>query len=464
MSASAAVPGILDATPTQSAAKVPPGPRGTFALGRTQLEFLRGHEIEFLRTMTHRWGPVSSFWLGTFRTYLVCDTDLIEEVLMDRRGVFAKDAVTHDLDGLVGQGLLTSEGDLWKRQRKLAAPALTRRQIEAYADWMVELTEQAIQGWSAGEEIELHHEMMALTLKIVVKTLFNLELPDAIDTIGRATDDAMEVFHKKTHTLWRFVPDSIPTALSRKFDGAVAALDEVVYDLIRRRRADGTQGDDLLYRLLIANDEDGEGMSDQQLRDEVITMMLAGHETTALAVTYAWFLLSSAPRATRKLYAEIDEVLGNCRATAADIARLPYLKAVVQETLRMYSPAWIVGREALQDTTLGPWFVPRGTQVLTPQSVVHFDEKYFDAPWEFRPERWLEPDFEKSLPRFAYFPFGGGKRVCIGNHFAMMEAMLMIATMAQSFELQNVMRQPMQTQPAVTLRPVVPVSMRVHRR
>ncbi len=443
--------------------QTPPGP-GPLGYARTQLDFMRGNQVEFMRTMVNRWGSASAFWLGTFRTYVFADSDLIEEVLMDRNGVFVKDAITHDLENLLGQGLLTSEGETWRRQRKLAAPALKRRQIEAYADWMVELTERELEGWADGDELELHHAMMGLTLKIVVKTLFNVEMQDQVDQIGAAIDDAMEVFHKTTHTLWRFVPEQVPTHLSRKFDRALRRIDDVVFTMIQRRRADGSEGDDLLYRLLIANDDDGNQMSDQQLRDEVITMFLAGHETTALAVTYAWYLLSLNANVTRKLFEEVDEVLGDRRATAADINQLPYLKAVVQETLRMYSPAWIVGREATEDTHVGGWFVPKGTQVLTPQCVMHYDARYFDEPYEFRPERWVGGDLEKSLPRYAYFPFGGGSRVCIGNHFAMMEAMLMIATMAQSFDLENIMDGPIVTQPAVTLRPVVPVSMRVHAR
>lgn len=449
-----------DASPTL---RTPPGPSPLRYL-QTQFEFATGHQVEFMRNMTRRWGPVSACRLGAFRTYIVSEPSLIEEVLMNRNDAFVKDAFTHDLEELLGKGLLTSEGELWRRQRKLAAPALKRKQIEAYADWMVDLTERQLQDWTNGQEIELHHEMMALTLKIVVKTLFNVEMQREIDTIGHALDEALDVFHKHTHTAWRFVPDFIPTHLNRRFEAALHTLNDVVYDLIERRRADGTEGDDLLYRFLIANDEDGNTMSDQQLRDEVLTMFLAGHETTALAVTYAWFLLSNHPDIARRLIDEVDEVLGTQRATAASVKELPYLKAVVQETLRMYSPAWIVGREALEDTTLGDFFVPEGTQVLTPQCVMHYDERYFDAPNEFRPERWIETDLERELPRYAYFPFGGGSRVCIGNHFAMMEAMLMIATMAQNFDFENVMKTPLETQPAVTLRPSVPISMRVHAR
>lgn len=441
--------------------QAPPGP-AWYEYLHIQKEFLED-QLEFLRAMRSRYGDVSAFHLGTFRTYLFCDPELIEEILVKKHDVFLKDAITHDLEDLLGQGLLTSEGDFWRRQRKLAAPALKRKQIEAYADWMVELTNEELDRWSDESELELHHRMMALTLRIVVKTLFNVDFDGQVEEIGNAIDSTMEVFDKYTHTLWRYVPDQIPTHLTRQFDRSVAKLDEVVYDLIRTRRESGEEGDDLLWRLLVANDEAGNGMTDQQLRDEAITMFLAGHETTALAVTYAWYLLSLNPDVARRLFDEIDEVLGDRPATADDVMRLPYLKAVVQEAMRMYSPAWIIGREPVEDVEIGPYLVPKGTQVLMPQCVMHYDENWFPDPQAFEPERWLA-GLEKELPRFAYFPFGGGPRVCIGNHFAMMEAMLLIATMAQRFDLENVMRTPLKVQPSVTLRPVVPVSMKVHRR
>lgn len=443
--------------------KRPPGP-GPLRFLQTQAEFMGNDQIGALRRVAQTYGPASAFWLGGFRTYLFTEPALIEEVLLDREGVFLKDAITHELEDLLGHGLLTSEGELWRRQRKLAAPALKRKQIEAYADWMVELTRREIAAWRDGTTIELHHAMMALTLKIVVKTLFNLEVEDEVGRIGAAIDDAMDVFHVHTNTPWRFVPRAIPTHYRRRFARAVAELDAMVFRLIEQRRRDPAEGDDLLSRLLAANDDDGEGMSDKQLRDEVITMFLAGHETTALAVTYTWYLLSLAPDSARHLFDEVDEVLGDRPATADDVGRLPYVRAVVQESMRLYPPAWIVGREASRDTIVGGWHVPRGTQVLTPQCVVHRDARWFDDPDTFRPERWLGGELERSIPRFAYFPFGGGPRVCIGNHFAMMEAILMVATIAQHWDMENMMSGPMETQPAVTLRPIVPVSMRLHAR
>lgn len=441
---------------------IPPGPRGVGAV-KQQIKFLNTSPVQTMRDIRAQWGTVAAVRLGNLYNYVICEPEYIHAVLMDRDNAYRKDAIVQDLDELLGQGLLTAEGDAWRRNRKLAAPALKRKQIEAYADWMVELTNRELDRWRDGAVVELHQAMMGLTLKIVVKTLFNIDLEEQIEQIGGYIDDAMDIFHKRTHTMWRLVPKSIPTPLQRRFAQTIASLDEFVYELIARRRDDMEEGDDLLYRLLIANDEDG-GLTDKQLRDEVLTMFIAGHETTALALSYAWYLLSTNAEVSRKLYAEVDEVLGGRTPTAADTSKLPYLLAVVQETLRMYSPAWIIGREAMRDTTIGPYFVPKGTQVLLPQSVVHYEPQYFADPFEFRPERWLDPNFEKSLPKGVYFPFGGGQRVCIGQHFAMMELLLMVATMVQRCELENAMATDLRTQPAVTLRPTVPISMRVHHR
>ena len=443
--------------------RTPPGP-GPLGYLRTQIDFSTGDQVEFVRDLHAEWGDSAAIWLGAFRTYFFANPEHIEEVLIRKASSFEKDAITPELSELMGQGLVTSEGELWRRQRKLAAPALTRRQIEAYADWMVELTENELADWQDGQEIELHHAMMAMTLKIVVKTLFNIDMGEEVERIGEAVDEAMEVFDKKVHTLWRFVPDFIPTHLDRRFDRAVGYLDDTIYDLIRKRRASDEEGDDLLYRLLIANDDDGSGMTDQQLRDEAITMFLAGHETTALVLTYAWYLMSHEPEVARRLFEEVDEVLGDRSATANDVGELDYTTAVVKETMRLYSPVWLIGREAMEDVQIGPYDVPKGTQVLLPQCVVHRDERWYDDPGEFQPERWLDPEFEKSLPRFAYFPFGGGARICIGNHFAKMEAVLCLATMAQRFDFENLMTRPIETRPAVTMRPVVPVPMKLHSR
>jgi cytochrome P450 len=439
----------------------PPGPRGLELL-KMHVDFSRD-QIGCLGGIAQQYGPMSSFKLGGFDTYLITEPALIEQVLLRKSDAFHKDALTAELADVLGQGLLTSEDPVWRRQRKLIAPALRRKQIAHYADTMVSRTRQMLHGWSDGQVRPLHRDVMEVTLRIVVETLFDLEFEEDIDEVAAALDAVVEHFHEQSHTLWRFVPEPLPTPMRGKLDGAVATLDETIYGLIEARREDLCEGDDLLYHLLVAVDDDGDAMGDRQLRDEVITMFLAGHETTALAITYAWHLISTHPEVGARLREEIDEVLGERRAVADDVGRLAYTRAVIQETLRLYPPAWIVGREPHEDVEIGDWTIPAGAQVLLPQSLVHRDPRWYDDPDAFRPQRWLD-GLEDELPRFAFFPFGGGRRVCIGNYFARMEAMLVVATMAQQFELSLESDATLRTQPSITQRPAGEVDMRVRRR
>lgn len=419
-------------------------------------------QVEFFRTMHARYGDYVRFWLGTFTNYLISDPEAMHEVLVTRADKFHKDDITQDLTDMLGQGLLTSEDELWRRQRKLAAPALKRSQIASYARTMSTFTARHVENYEDGEVIELHEHMMQLTMEIVVKTLFNLDPGPELERVGEAIDTAMNYFHLMTHTPWRFVPKIIPIPARKAFEEAMQEFDRIVYSLIRERRESGVEGDDLLYRLLIANDDEGQ-MSDTQLRDEVITMFLAGHETTALTLTYTWYLLSLHPHVSDALYDEIDSVLDG-DPTVDDVSKLPYTTAVIKESMRLYPPAWIIGRKAVEDVEIGDYTIEKGAQVLLAQCVMHMREDYFESPYVFSPERWLDPDFEKNLPRHVYFPFGGGPRICIGTHFAMMEAVLCLATMARKVRLKNRMTEPLQTQPAVTLRPLSPIMMKIERR
>lgn len=439
----------------------PPGPRGWGTI-RSQLEFSQD-QIGFLRRVHHRYGDVSSFRLGTFDAWVICDPELIDELLLKHHSVLDKDALTHELDVLLGRGLLTSEGDFWKRQRKLASPALRRRQIESYANSMVGITSRAIDRWDDGEVVDLHHDLMQVTLQIVVKTLFNLELSEEVNEVEAALEDAMEFFHIMAHTLWRFLPDFVPTPAKSRFHEAIAQLNEIIFGLIAERKASGEEGDDLLWSLMQAVDDEGSSMTDQQLRDECITIFLAGHETTALALSYTWWLLTDHDDIARRLRDEVDEVLGGAPATAADVKRLPFANAVIKESMRLYPPAWIIGRETREPIDIGEWTIPVGAQVLFPQSVIHRDPRWFENPDAFDPDRWT-PEFEAGLHRFAYFPFGGGTRICIGNHFAIMEAVLVLVTMVQKVELVNRTDGEMRTQPSVTLRPLTKIEMEVRKR
>lgn len=452
-------------TPTEVSSETPgaerpPGP-GWFETVKLHLQFGRD-QIGTYRGIDDKYGPVSRFRLGPFRMILATDPDFIEEVLLRRAESFDKDAVTKELSVLLGRGLIVSDGAFWRGQRKKVAPPLRRKQIAHYADIMVSQTEQSIAEWEEGEVRDFERATVELALRIVVQALFDLDVEERLENVAEAVEDAMVFLDEMKHSLWRYVPDPIPTPASGRFDRAKEELDTLIYDIIESRR-EGEPGDDLLYRLIEATDEDGERMSDEQLRDEVITLFLAGHETTGLTLAYALYLLTEHPAATERLYAEVDDVLGEGRAGADDLPRLDYTAAVVRETMRLYPPAWIVGREATEDLEIDGWSIPEGTQILLPQVLVHRDERWYDDPDAFRPQRWLD-GLADELPRFAYFPFGGGPRICVGNHFARMETVLVLATLVQHCAFENVSPNPLETYTSVTLRPETSIKLKVSSR
>lgn len=436
-----------------------PGPSG-LTLAMTLRDFARG-PIPMIEGLQERFGDVSRFRFAGNTMWQFGDPELIEEVMLRKAGDFIKDQVTHELDDLVGQGLLTSEGELWRRQRKLAAPTLQRRHIQAYADAMVRFTRTMMEPWGDTADRAFHHDSMELTLRIVVKTLFNLEMDHEIDRIGRAIEGGMDAFHERVHTVWRFMKDYVDPPLQPVHRRAVETLDDVIGELIRERQRDQSPGDDLLLRLIQARDDEGHAMSERQLRDEALTIFLAGHETTALAITYALYLLANHPGAQQRVHDELEHRSGALGPNAAN--ELPYLNAVTREALRLYPPAWIVGREAVVDVEVGPWRVEKGDQVIIPTFVVHRNERLFDEPLRFMPSRWLD-GLEKRLPRFAYFPFGGGPRICIGNHFAMMELVLVLATILRDYRVEDLSESPVELDPSVTLRPKGEVPLRFVRR
>jgi cytochrome P450 len=418
-------------------------------------------QLGYIERAQREWGDVSYIRFANMPIYQVTDPELIERVLVKESSKFMKDGLIQELKRVLGEGLLTSQDPLHRRQRKLAAPALKRRQIASYADAMVARTAEWCARVPRASTVNMHEEMMAVTLEIVVETLFGVSLDEDARVIGQALEDVLDHFQSRIHSPWRLVPESIPTPTHRRFVRALEELDEVVYGLIARREAAPEEGDDLLVRLLRATDEDGQRMSRTQLRDEVITMFLAGHETTALAVTFAWHHLATHPALAARIREEVEQVLGDRPGTADDVRALPFTEAVVKETMRLTPPAWIIGRQVVEELELGGHVLPVGSTVIMPQWVVHRDARWYDAPLSFDPDRWLDGRTD-DLPRFAYYPFGGGPRVCIGNHFAMMEAILMIATMAQHLEISAApTTRPMRFVPAVTMRPAEPVNLAV---
>ena len=352
---------------------------------------------------------------------------------------------------LVGNGLLTSEGEEWKRQRRLAQPAFHRQRINAYGEIMVDYTGRLISNWNNGEVRDIHRDMMRLTLEVVVKTLFNAEVSGEADKVERALSELVKPFASQATLKW-ILDNRLPTATHRRFNAAAREIDDIVYRIIAERRSSGSDEGDLLSMLLAAHDEDGSQMTDRQLRDEVMTLFLAGHETTALTLSWAWYLLAQDSEVEAKFHAELDEVLGGRAPTVADIPRLKYTEMIAKESMRLYPPAYGVAREALNDFELGGYRIRGGSQLFMFQWATQRDPRYFTEPNRFYPERWNE-ELSNSLPKYAYFPFGGGPRICIGNYFAMMEVVLLLATIGTKFRFSLLPDHPVSLMPAMSLRP-----------
>lgn len=433
-----------------TAALKPAGPKGRFLVGNL-LEFDRD-PLNFLLRCAREYGDVVYFSALGVQIYLLNHPDLIESVLVTNNRNFIKDKGLRirPIRQIFGNGLLTSEGDFWIRQRRLAQPAFHRERIAVYGQVMVDCAEQVIKNWRPGETRDVHQDMMHLTLEIVVKTLFGA------DTATEAQDvvEAIEVIANQfaSQSIYILPLSFLPTPGQIRFDRAVKKLNKIIHQIIRMRRDRRQERDDLLSLLLQSQDEDGSQMTDQQLRDEVMTLFLAGHETTALALSWTWYLLAQHPEVESKLISELREALNGRPPMVSDLRQLSYCEMIVKESMRLYSPAWVIGREALQDLEIGGHFIPKGAQVMMSQWLMHRDPRYFDRPEEFRPERWAEEQI-KSLPKYAYFPFGGGPRLCIGNSFAMMEATLILATIAQRFHVAVVPDQTVTPLPSITLRP-----------
>jgi cytochrome P450 len=363
---------------------------------------------------------------------------------------------------LVGNGLLTSQGEEWKRARRLSQPAFHRERVASYAQVMVDYPQRLAAKWQEGETRDIHKDMMRLTLEIVVQCLFSADVSSDVDAVGATLKELVKPFASQATLKW-ILNNRLPTPAHLRFHALAKKIDNVVYRIISERRASGRDEGDLLSMLLAARDEDGSQMSDRQLRDEVMTLFLAGHETTALTLAWSWYLLGTNPEGERKFHTELDEVLGGREPTAADLPRLKFTEQIAKESMRLYPPAYGLGREAINDCEIGGYRVPAGTQVFMFQWATQRDPRFYDEPLAFRPERWTE-DFIERMPKYAYFPFGGGPRVCIGASFAMMEIILALATIGQKFRLELVPDHPVSIFPAMSLRPRDGIKVQVHSR
>jgi cytochrome P450 len=416
----------------------------------------RRDPLKFLTHLAREYGDVSRFRVGPQTFYFLNHPDLVRDVLVTHHERFHKGRALQRAKRLLGEGLLTSEGEHWQRQRRLAQPAFHRQRLQGYGRVMVDYAERASGRWRDGEALDISEEMMRLTLSIVGKTLFDADVEHDASEVGGALSEIMDLFGYLMFPfaeLMEKVPILPPV---RRFNRARARLDGVVYRIIDERRRGGEDRGDLLSMLLLAEDEEGDrqGMSNEQVRDEAMTLFLAGHETTANLLAWTWYLLARNPEAERRLHAEIDAVLegGRTTPTVDDLPRLRYTEMVVSEVMRLYPPAWAVGRRAVADHEAGGYHVPANSLILVSQYVAHRDPRFWPDPERFDPERWT-PEARGCRPQFAYFPFGGGPRRCVGEAFAWMEATLILATLASRWRMRLAPGRVVETRPRITLRP-----------
>jgi cytochrome P450 len=417
----------------------------------------------FFRTAVARYGPISSSKLGRQRFYYVAEPAAIEDLLVTHGRSYAKGRGTQRLERLLGRGLLTNNGASHLKQRRLVQPAFHRERIAGYATVMVARAEAFAAGLVPGETLEIDAAMGRLTLGIAAETLFGANVDDHADTIGRALDAAMESFPISLSPIGELLDHMSWIPIVRRFLNARAELDAIVYRLIEARMADPdpARGHDVLGMLLAAAGAEG-GIDVEQIRDETMTIFLAGHETTAMALTWTWWLLAQHPGIEAQLHGELARVLGGRAPTMDDAPALSFTRDVIAESMRLYPPAWVVGRRAIEDAHLGPWIVPKNGIVIASQWITHRDPRFWREPDAFRPERWTNGETD-ALPKFAYFPFGGGTRVCIGEAFAWTELVLVLAAIAQRyrFTLTSQTRAVI-PQPSVTLRPSAAIVMQAN--
>ena len=428
---------------------LPPGPKGTLIGGN--IRQFRDRLLDFLLQVARDYGPLTSFRVGPRRIFLASASDLIEQVLITDARHYTKHFGARAFKPVLGDGLVTSEGEFWHRQRKLIQPLFLKTRVQSYAPIMGDLTERMLDSWIPGKTIRINDEFGTLTSRIALKTLFDLDDEgdrERFNDTLRLSFDLMSARLRRIYKLPLWVPTPEALCLKR----SISDLERKVEGFIASARARQEMGDDLLSRLMLAQDEDGTRMSNRQLRDEVMTLYLAGHETTALTLTWTWYLLAQHPRVEDKLVSEWLRVLAGRSPTADQLQQLPYTAAVIAEAMRLFPPVYVIGREATRDLELGGYRVKRGYTVLMSQWVNHRDPQYFLEPEEFHPERW-ENGLAKRIPKFAYYPFGGGQRMCIGSSFASLEAPIILATVGQRYRFTIDPGAVISLKPQITLEP-----------
>ena len=433
-------------------AKLPAGPKIS-PIASLTYRFSRD-PLNFLERIARTYGDLASYRMTGELLFFVNHPQYIKDILVTGSRNFTKSRGLEMTKKLLGNGLLTSEGALHLRQRRLMQPAFHRDRIAAYAKTMVDYADELRRQWRDNTTLDVSQEMMRVTLSIAGKTLFDVDVESQAREVGRALTDVMASFWLSMMP-FADVIERLPVGPMRRARDARERLDAIIYGMIAERRAnhrgDNVRGD-LLSMLLVAQDEDdGSTMTDRQIRDEAMTIFLAGHETTANALTWTWYLVSQSPDVEARLHEEVDRVLQGRLPGVADIPSLTFVEKVVTESMRLYPPAWLIGRRAIEPYPIGGYVAPARTIFLMSPWVMHRDARFFAEPDRFHPDRWT-PAFKAGLPKFAYFPFGGGPRQCIGESFAWMELVLVVATIAQQWKLRLVPDHPVVPHPVVTLR------------
>lgn len=439
----------------------PPGPRGYPLVG--VLPELYRDPLGFMRAVTREYGDIVH--LGQ-RWYLIPGPQYLKHVLQDHSRNYRKGDNIRPLKLLTGEGLLTSDGDFWLRQRRMAQPAFHHQRIATMATKITDCTADLLQRWQPlaerGAPLDVADDMMRLTMQIIGLSLFSVDVSSQADLVGRALIETLHYINRRATSLIQ-LPHSLPTPGTLRFRRALQQLDSVVLGMIEGRRRSGEDAGDLLSMLLQARDaETGQGMTDRQLRDEVMNIFLAGHDTTGLVLSWTWYLLAQHPAVERRLHAELRAVLAGRTPTVADLPDLPYTQMVIQESMRLYPPAWMTSRTPLKPDRLGPYDIPAGATILVSPYATHHHPGLWDDPARFDPDRFAPDAVER--PKFAYFPFGGGPRLCIGNHLALMEMQLAVAMIAQQYQLRLVPGHPIEMEPLTTLRPRYGVRMTIQPR
>ncbi len=409
----------------------PPMRPGRFIVG-IMPEF-RQDSLEFMLDV-RKYGDLVRTNFGPFPMYFANSPEVIHQILVEDASKYQKSQVVKDvLKPSAGNGIFTSDGDFWRRQRKLVQPAFHTRRIGSYADTITRFSAETAEVWRDGETRMIDEDMMHLTMQIICKVLFDAEIREEVEQLGGAMSLIFKLSDDRFNQL-PAIPYWVPTHLNRTLRANIGVVDVAIQRFIDDRRASKEDKGDLLSMLLEAQDEDGSAMTDRQVRDEAMTLFGAGHETTAVTLMWTWYLLSQHPDVEAKLHQELDEVLGGRLPTLEDLGRLKYTEMVVKESMRLYPPAWGTSRQPIEDVTVAGYGIAKGVNIFANIYGMHRDARFFADPLRFDPERF-SPEREKDIPKHAYLPFGGGPRVCIGNAFAMMEAKLVLAVLAQRFHL-----------------------------